>query len=105
MTADWRSLTCPYCNKEAEPPRFPEGNYPISNQEKHECGALYYVDRSDRRTKSDWDQIRGTNTDWMIVHNYSTQVGMVAVNLEADFDVLDDDDRLVHVIFKKTGSK
>ncbi|MGY5853806.1 MAG: hypothetical protein RTU92_09590 [Candidatus Thorarchaeota archaeon] len=105
LNADWQFLRCPFCEKKAAPLTFPEGAYPISYRRTHSCGAVYYADRSDRRSEIEWNEIPGTGRDWKIVHNYHIQFGMVASGISPDFDVLDDDDRLVHVIFRKSGTQ
>ncbi len=101
INTEWQPLRCPYCEVLAEPLMFPEGADPISHKRTHTCGSIYYADRSDNRSKSEWDKIPGTGKDWKIVHNYHIQFGKVGNNLSPDFDILDDDDRLVHVIFNR----
>ena len=38
---------------------------------------------------------------WKIVHNYHVQFGRTASNLHPDFDLIDYENRLTHVIFLK----
>ncbi|MHA1907832.1 MAG: hypothetical protein ACW98Y_11100 [Candidatus Thorarchaeota archaeon] len=98
--AKWESLLCPYCKKEVEQPTFPKGMYPISDMMFHSCGAKYYADRSDTRGASEIKKISGyKGKDWVVIHNYHIQFGRIATDLPPDFDVLEMDDRMVHVIF------
>jgi hypothetical protein len=99
IEANWKELTCPYCGKRAEPLIFPKGTDPISHKMSHDCGALYYADRSDRRSKREWEDIQKGTQAWTVVHNYHIQIGLVASELDPDFDIDSEDDRLVHVIF------
>ena len=101
LEATWENPTCPFCGEIAEAPLFPEGTDPISHRRTHECGSKYYADRSDERTEREWNSIKGTGKDWRIIHNYHVQFGKMAVDLPPDFDVIESDDRLVHVIFLK----
>ena len=101
MRAEWKSLTCPFCGEPATPPLFPEGGEPISEKLVHSCGSRYYADRSDTRRAQEWEQIKGTDRSWRIVHNYHVLLGKVAQNLSPDFDVDDGGTRLCHVIFLK----
>ena len=101
MTADWKPLKCPFCKEEAEPPVFPQGADPFSHKLTHACGSTYYVDRSDNRCEAEWNEIRGTRKDWKIVHNYHILIGKTASNLHPDFDIIDDDSQITHVVFLK----
>jgi len=107
--ATWTTLKCPYCGLEAEPLIFSKGENPISVINTHSCGAQYYADRSDNRAMSEIEDTMGFKSkDWTLIHNYQIQIGRVASSLPEDFDILENDDRLVHVIFLKpnmSGSK
>ena len=89
LNATWKPLMCPFCNEVAEPPLFPEGTDPISHKLTHSCGSIYYVDRSDTRSREEWNNIKGTGRSWIIVHNYHVQFGRTASNLHPDFDLID----------------
>ena len=101
LNANWSALTCPFCGEEAKPPIFPEGSDPISHQQTHSCGSIYYADRSDRRTAMEWKEISRNKRNWVIIHNYDILTGRTASNLHPDFDVFDNDSRITHVIFLK----
>ena len=105
MKTHWQDLICPYCKKPATPPLFPKGAEAISHKLSHQCGATYYVDRSDRKSERQWDDLaKRSHGDWCIVHNYHIQIGKVGVDLDPDFDVDEYCTCLAHVIFVKHGS-
>ena len=105
LQTNWHELICPYCGQPATPPTFAKGAEPISHKLTHICGATYYVDRSDRRSKGTWDDIQKKSTgDWKIIHNYHIQIGKVGTDLDPDFDIDEYGSMLSHVIFLRTTS-